>query len=108
MHSEIVRITKGMRKDKRPQPRLRASNKTPESRNNGARRNNPLLGNGWINKFPRQQTRDATKEELLEAVFPMRSVTRLYNEATKRVTKAKHIHKRHAHLLMRGGVTQGL
>jgi hypothetical protein len=32
----------------------------------------PLLGNDSINKFRRQRTRNATMEELLEAVLSMR------------------------------------
>jgi hypothetical protein len=36
---------------------------TPESRDNGARINSPLLGNGSINKFPLQRARDVTSYE---------------------------------------------
>jgi hypothetical protein len=54
---------------------------TPASHNSGARKNRQVLGNCSINKFPRQRTRDATTEKLLEAVFSMRSVPRLYSES---------------------------
>ncbi|PNF26181.1 hypothetical protein B7P43_G04378 [Cryptotermes secundus] len=37
----------------------------------------PLLRNGFINNFLQQRSPDATMEELLETVFPVRSVTKL-------------------------------
>jgi hypothetical protein len=56
---------------------------TPETRNNGARRNDSFLGNGSINKFSRQRTHDATMEESLEDVCSMRSVPRPPAESTE-------------------------
>jgi hypothetical protein len=54
---------------------------TPESRNNGERRNSSLLGNGSINKFPRQRTRDARTEELLEELFSVVPEPGIYSES---------------------------
>jgi hypothetical protein len=48
-----------------------------EDRNSDQNRR-PLLGNNSMNKFPEQGTRDATMEELLEALFYLLSVLRLY------------------------------
>jgi hypothetical protein len=48
-----------------------------------------------VNKFPEQRTRDATIEELLEAVFPTKSVLMQNMEgkqqfSSKHLTKANH------------------
>jgi hypothetical protein len=40
----------------------------------------PLIGNGSIEKFHQQRTRDVTMDELLEAVFSVLSVRRLCSE----------------------------
>jgi hypothetical protein len=48
---------------------------TPESWNNGARRNRPLLDK----HVSAATNKKATIEEFLEAVFSMRPVPRLYN-----------------------------
>jgi hypothetical protein len=47
-----------------------------------------LHGNGSINKFHRQRTRDATMAELLEVVFSMMSVPRLCSEDQRKKSVA--------------------
>jgi hypothetical protein len=51
-----------------------------ESRNNGARRNYPLLGYNWINQHCWATNKHVTTEEFLEAVFSIKSTPRPYNE----------------------------
>jgi hypothetical protein len=53
---------------------------TSESQKNGARRKYPLRGNSWVNMFPMATDMHATKDKLLEKVFSMWSVPRLYSE----------------------------
>jgi hypothetical protein len=50
-----------------------------KGRNDRARRNFPLLGNGSETRIAAMDTY-ATIEELLEVVFSMQSVARTYNE----------------------------